>query len=96
LRETTPGKDDVLHLTSKWRPLPQFTKEDGHVYVTITDDEGNEFDAVLAKTVLMTFGVPRPSLDHGVYHRNGNPKDNSLENLEWRLPASVPPPEDDR
>src|SRR4051794_29070026 len=79
-----PGKDEVLHLPSKWGPPPQLTKEDGHMYLTITANYASPIDTMLAKNVLMTFGVPRPSPEHVVHHRNGNKGDNSPENLEWR------------
>ncbi len=85
-----PGKTRSRQLTDTWRPVPQSTKEDGHSYVTIIDDRGREVDLMMAEAVLESFGFPRPSPGHRVYHRNGEKRDNRLINLEWRLLTIFP------
>jgi HNH endonuclease len=78
--------------STTWTRMPELTKEDGHVYVTMIDDWGRKVDRMVAELVLEAFVGPRPSPLHRVYHRNGQTHDNRLTNLEWRLPTIVPEP----
>jgi hypothetical protein len=47
---------------------------------------------MLAELMLESFISPRPSPRHRASHRNGEKRDNRVNNLECRLPTIVPGP----
>src|SRR4051794_23382520 len=90
-RRSKPSTDRGPDPSGGWVRVPTFTKEDGHVYVTLIDDWGREVVRMVAELGLEAFVGPRPSPQHRVHHRNGDKRDNCAANLEWRLPI-VPEP----
>lgn len=69
------------------KPLPQYFKEDGYLYVMVTDENGEQNEYPVHVLVAETFLGLAPSPFHRVFHKNGILADNRETNLEWRLPV---------
>jgi len=68
-------------------PVPSYLKEDGYLYVMLTDADGHRQEHAVHILVAETFLGFAPSPEHRVVHKNGNRTDNAVTNLEWRVPG---------
>ncbi len=68
-------------------PVPSYLKQDGYLYVMLTDADGRRQEHAVHILVAETFLGPAPSPAHRVVHKNGKLTDNAVTNLEWRVPG---------
>lgn len=79
----------------KRRPLadvvpPELLEGYGGAYTAVTDAQGRTRYISMAEMVLERMGQPRPSPDHRIRHKDGDPINSCRDNLEWHLPADRP------
>ena len=70
------------------RPVPRSLKllnspQKEYLRVGLVDGLGGVTHIPVHKPVLLAFVGPRPSLAHDCCHRDGNARNNTLENLRW-------------
>lgn len=84
----TPEEQKMKNKRHKDRgePVPTYLKEDGCLYVMLTDKDGRQHERAVHILFAETFLGPAPSPAHRVVHKNGNLTDNAATNLEWRVP----------
>lgn len=70
------------NLTDTWRTLVGYAGEYGHRRIRMHDGKGHRVRARVHIVVLETFVGPRPDGAEAC-HNDGNPLNNSLENLRW-------------
>lgn len=67
---------------------PNFAgRERNYRYIGITYDDGQRRVGGVHALVLRTFRGDKPSLRHECAHLDGNPDNNRLDNLQWKLPV---------
>jgi len=67
------------------RVITSWTDPDGYVRIWIQTTDGRSRSIHQAHLVAEMHGMPRPTPDHTINHKNGDRSDNQYPNLEWVL-----------
>jgi hypothetical protein len=73
-------------LRHKGEKMLVLCKRNGYVAITLGDGNGNKKQVLVHRLVATTF-IPNPEQKPQVNHKDGDKKNNRIENLEWSTPS---------